>query len=178
MDPYYENVEEFKLGEDDILGIQSLYGVPITIPTTTTTTTTIKRTFNFLTTTRSTTTRNYFESNKNPCLLRFNAVFMNPLDPSIVNVIVNYNQLWSYDLRKRSWFEKNLYKELPQIEAGVRCGVVTDDLFTWFFKGRVVWIYYKNVLLPGFPRIIYDPLFPNNPYTAFYANNTIFLLKV
>jgi matrix metalloproteinase-14 (membrane-inserted) len=169
MDPYYENVEKFKLGEDDILGIQSLYGAP---PLTPIITTTAK--FNFLSTTKST----YAKPNDNPCLQRFNAVFKNPLHTSVINVIVNYNELWSYDAKRNNWHKRNLYHDFPNIEAGVRGGVLTDDLFTWFFKGRVIWVYYMKLLLPGFPRIIYDRLYPNNPYTAFYANKTLFLLKV
>jgi len=87
------------------------------------------------------------------------------------------DHLWNYDVLNDVWTRKPFYTTYPSIEANVRGGVRCNRNYTWFFKGKRTWAYNGYKLLDGFPKIIRDPLYPNNPYTAVHKNGKIYLLK-
>ncbi len=92
-------------------------------------------------------------------------------------VIVDSDELWEYNIPRKTWIKHELIKKYPGIINGVRGGVKYEGL-TWFFKGRFVWAFKGFNLEPSYPKKVTDLLFPSNSYAATVINGEMHILRV
>ena len=70
-------------------------------------------------------------------------------------------------------------KIFPNLPHGVRGGVKCKNGYTWFFKGKKVWAYKGNELLPNYPHDMKNTkLFPKLVLSAANKNGNVYLLRV
>ena len=52
-------------------------------------------------------------------------------------MLVEGEDLWSFDTKKKLLERIDFYNQLPEIEQGVRGGSLSKDGLLWFFKGKI-----------------------------------------
>lgn len=182
MNPFYKsNVQDLQLHDDDIAGIQALYGNPkvetTATPTKTTTTTSASTTATALASpaickhSRVWAIANHEESGVLVTFVFLGDVFVQIDNNGFVGagypkVISNYwPGLPSRINAALYWPQKTIYR----VVDGVNKTVGTEQARTCFFKGRRCWCYRNKNMLSGFPKKISEEFYsiPNNLDAAF-----------
>ncbi|RNA10331.1 matrix metallo ase-19, partial [Brachionus plicatilis] len=181
MNPYYQGYDpNFKLGKDDVHGIQFLYGKPNAYkPTTIRTTprTTTKRPI--ITRPPIATTKPHINKYWDflPCHLEKQAVFLGPDWSTVYAILDDDHGFYKFDLGSRSWKKESLSRVYRGLPSEARGGLIDDKGIIWFFHDIKIYAYRRSQLLPGFPKKIDDFLYPKHPYAAAYKNKKIYLFK-
>lgn len=68
------------------------------------------------------------------CDEEYDAVFTNAKNE--LYVLHDYENLWKFDIKNKSWIKEDLWSTYRGIEDGVRGGVIDKNKITWFFKGK------------------------------------------
>ena len=68
------------------------------------------------------------------CDEEYDAVFTNAKNDLFV--LHDYENLWKFDMKNKSWIKEDLWSTYRGIEDGVRGGLVDKNKVTWFFKGK------------------------------------------
>jgi hypothetical protein len=114
-----------------------------------------------------------------PCSTKVDAIFNSPT-AGIILILINSNDLWSYDIVRDDWRQVSLTNLYPRLVGGFEGGAECSTGTKWFFKQNKIWAFDGYTLKQQFPIEI-EPVFwsqqSTTPTVLVNKNNKIYILK-